>query len=54
MPLGPVIPVLALVLCGWLLAHQDPEKLKMGAYALAAGVPLYFLSRLNRNEPEES
>ena len=45
MPFGPVIPVTALMLCGWLLANQDPQKLKVGAYALAAGVPLYFISK---------
>ena len=46
LPLGPTIPILALGLCAWLLAHQDPNKLLMGAYALLAGVPIYFVTRL--------
>ncbi|MEE2787204.1 MAG: APC family permease [Myxococcota bacterium] len=46
LPFGPLIPILALGLCGWLLVHQDPQKLKMGGYALLAGVPVYLLTRL--------
>lgn len=51
LPFGPLIPLLAIGLCGWLLANQDPNKLRMGGYALLAGVPLYFLSRFtNKNK----
>ena len=45
MPLGPIIPLVALGLCGWLLANQDPKKLLAGGLALLAGVPLYFFAR---------
>ena len=50
-PFGPVIPLLALGLCGWLLANQDPQKLKMGLYALLAGIPLYALNRWTNPKP---
>jgi len=48
-PFGPTIPIFALALCGWLLANQDPHKLKMGGLALVSGVPFYFLARWNRS-----
>jgi len=43
-PFGPLIPILALGLCGWLLANQDPHKLKMGGIAIALGIPLYVVN----------
>jgi amino acid transporter len=45
LPLGPTIPILAILLCVLLLANTDPTKLLYGCIALVAGVPLYFLSR---------
>jgi amino acid transporter len=48
-PFGPLIPLLALGLCGWLLANQDPQKLKMGGLALVSGIPFYFIARWNRS-----
>ena len=44
-PLGPVVPLVALGLCAWLLANQDPGKLIAGGLALLVGVPLYFVAR---------
>ncbi len=48
-PFGPVIPVVTLGLCGWLLWHTDPAKLALGGLALVAGVPFYFLARARRS-----
>jgi amino acid transporter len=41
-PLGPVVPVLALALCGWLISQAEVGQLLWGAVALAAGM-LFFL-----------
>ncbi len=54
-PLGPVIPIVTLGLCGWLLFNTDPKKLGLGALALALGVPFYFLARRRRAQsPSEA
>jgi APA family basic amino acid/polyamine antiporter len=45
LPLGPVIPLLTLSLCTWLLINTDPNRLLKGGIALLVGVPLYGLSR---------
>ena len=45
LPLGPVIPLLTLSLCTWLLLNTDPNRLLKGGIALLIGVPLYGLSR---------
>ena len=49
-PFGPIIPIFTLLLCGWLLVQQDPQKLLIGGIALLVGVPLYLLSRRQRRE----
>ncbi len=49
-PLGPVIPLLAIGLCLWLLVNTDPMRLLWGGVAVAAGVPLYFLTPRARAE----
>jgi len=48
LPLGPVIPLVTVGLCGWLLLEKflsKPEAIYQGLIALAVGVPLYALSR---------
>jgi amino acid transporter len=45
LPWGPVIPVLALVLCAGLLAQTDVKTLAAGGLGLVIGAPLYFLNR---------
>ena len=54
LPFGPIIPLIAVALCIWLLANQKPEKLQAGAIALAIGVPLYFLARYNRKREQRN
>ena len=44
-PLGPVIPIVAVGLCIWLLSQADPQKLIKGLVGLAIGALLYMLSR---------
>lgn len=44
-PFGPVIPLIAVGLCLWLLYYTEPKKLLFGAIALVAGVPVYLWSR---------
>lgn len=44
-PLGPVIPALAIYLCLWLIWNTDPDKLLWGAAALLLGVPFYWLAQ---------
>jgi amino acid transporter len=45
LPGGPVVPLVAVALCCWLIANSQPRQLWMGAAALALGAPLYLLSR---------
>lgn len=47
-PFGPVIPVLALVVCTGILAGATMAQLRGGAIALAAGAILYVISRRSR------
>lgn len=47
-PFGPVIPLLAVVLCLWLLWNTESSKLIWGGVALVAGIPFYFLGRRRR------
>ena len=44
-PGGPLVPVVTLGLCGWLLLQSDPQKLLWGAAALGLGGVLYMLKR---------
>ena len=44
-PLGPVIPVTALVLCVGLLAQAPWDRLAAGGLAITSGVPAYLLFR---------
>jgi len=48
LPLGPVIPVVALALCGLLLVKSSAESLTAGAIAIGAGVVIYALIWLRR------
>ena len=41
-PFGPAIPVLALLLCGWLLSQAEPRQLFWGVVAIAAGGVIYL------------
>ena len=47
-PMGPVIPLVAVGLCLWLLIEADPEKLLKGLIGLGIGAVLYICSRLSR------
>lgn len=42
-PGGPLVPLVALALCGWLLAAAKPAQLAAGALALLAGLVLYVV-----------
>ena len=53
-PMGPVIPIVTLTLCGWLLMNTDPKKLAFGGVALLLGVPFYFLARRRRAQLAET
>jgi amino acid transporter len=44
-PGGPLVPLVTLCLCGWLLFNTDPVKLQMGAQALAVGAILYAIKK---------
>jgi len=48
LPGGPVIPLVTVGLCLWLMYNAQPDRLIWGGVAVAAGVPLYFLARYNR------
>lgn len=45
LPFGPVLPLLTVGLCGWLLYNTGETKRLMGAVALLLGVPLYVIAR---------
>ena len=49
LPMGPVIPLLSVVLCIWLMVNTQPDRLIKGGIAVAVGIPLYFLASWNRN-----
>ena len=53
-PLGPVIPLVAVGLCIWLLSEADTEKLFRGAIALGIGAILYLFARISRLEDRVS
>jgi hypothetical protein len=46
-PLGSVIPFVAVGLCTWLLIESDPMKLVKGLAALIIGRCLFIISRWN-------
>jgi amino acid transporter len=47
-PGGPVVPVLAIALCVWLLAESEPRQLFWGLVALVAGLVIYLPMRFLR------
>lgn len=50
-PLGPLVPVLAIGCCVWLLSNTASVKLITGGIALLSGVPFYLLaSRYRRRD----
>lgn len=51
-PLGPVIPILAVVVSGWLLVQSSMEKILWGLGGLIIGVPIYLLM-VNMNKKEK-
>lgn len=52
LPLGPLVPVLAVGLCLWLIVNTEPMKLLWGGCALLLGLPFYFLARRRRRAQE--
>ena len=51
-PLGPVIPVLAVVVSIWLITQSSLEKVFWGLGGLVVGAVLYYI--MNRNEKQEA
>jgi amino acid transporter len=49
-PLGPVIPLVAVGLCCWLIINTESNKLVAGAIALCAGVPFFFLAQRRKRK----
>ncbi|MGF1736898.1 APC family permease [Photobacterium satsumensis] len=49
-PLGPVLPVLAVLICIVLLADQELSRIVIGLGFMAVISPLYFLTQRNNNE----
>jgi amino acid transporter len=49
-PLGPVIPLVAVALCCWLIINTESNKLIAGAIALCAGVPFFFLAQRRKRK----
>ncbi|MFD3157778.1 APC family permease [Haloimpatiens sp. FM7330] len=48
-PFGPVIPIIAVVVSGWLLYQSSMEKILWGLGGLVLGVPLYFIMKSKNN-----
>ncbi|MDX8337256.1 MULTISPECIES: APC family permease [Cetobacterium] len=44
-PLGPVIPIFAIVVSCWLVYNSDMEKILIGLGGLILGVPIYFFMK---------
>lgn len=52
-PFGPVIPIIAVAVSGWLLVQSSLEKILWGLGGLVLGVPIYLLmKRSNKNNAE--
>ena len=49
-PLGPVIPVIALLISGWLLFNTPSANLIWGFGALIIAIPFYFLTGRHADE----
>ena len=47
-PLGPIVPVLAIALCLWLLIAAESSQLLWGIFALVSGGVIYLPTRLAR------
>ncbi len=47
-PWGPTVPVLAIVLCVWLLSESETHRLLWGLAGLAAGLVIYIPMRVVR------
>ena len=50
-PGGPVVPVCALGLCGWLFSQTDRAHLQLGLTVLGVGVAVYVARRFLRRRP---
>lgn len=50
-PGGYGIPVLALIICGWLLCHVELKIIGATALAIAVSLPFYFRGRFFRKNP---
>lgn len=53
-PFGPVIPILAVLVSGWLLLQSSMEKILWGLGGLIIGIPVYFLMKKNNDNKEET
>ena len=47
LPLGPVIPIIAIVVSLWLLSQSDLKKIIFGLGGLVVGVIIYFIMKLS-------
>ena len=50
LPLGPVIPIIAIVVSLWLLSQSDLKKIIFGLGGLVVGAIVYFLMKLSKNK----
>lgn len=50
-PFGPIIPIIAVLVSIWLLAHADLYKLEIGLGGLIVAIPFYFImKKINRKK----
>jgi amino acid transporter len=47
-PFGPVLPIAAVLVCGWLVMATPVDQIVWGTIAIAAGLPLFWLARWGR------
>jgi amino acid transporter len=47
-PGGPLVPLLAIAICGWLLISSEPRQVFWGLVAVAAGLAIYLPMRILR------
>jgi len=50
LPGGPVLPLLAIALCAWLMWNTTPDALRKGTLAVTLGLPLYWWAVRKRGE----
>lgn len=53
-PFGPIIPIIAVVVSGWLLIQSSMDQILWGFGGLIVGVPIYFIMKSYNDKPNKT